>query len=110
MVCRLFGLVFCDYFFFGLDGRVDRVMGHIQKERLIFMFSNKVDCLVRFAVGQVFTGPAGTQRRYGPLSISIIGIKVAGRLTKITATDIEIESLPVGIPVIGAEVPFSDMT
>jgi len=84
-------------------------MSHVQKKRLIFVVSNKVDRLVRFTVGQVLALVAGFQRRDLSLSISRIGIEIVRRLAEVTTADIEIESLLVGIPIVGAEVPFSDV-
>src|SRR4030042_2842205 len=74
LVCRLFGLVFCNYIFFALDGRVDCVMSHIQKDWLILVAANKLDCFIRFTVGQVLTVSAGGL--WGDFSPSVTGVGV----------------------------------
>ena len=74
------------------------------------MLTNKSDRLIRLAIGEVFVLLPRSERRYRPLALPGIWIEIAGWLAEVAAPDVEVEALLVGIPVIGAEVPFADMT
>ena len=86
------------------------VMSQIKKEWLIFMPSNKLDRLVSFAVGEIFTLSAGFKRwDVWSFGVSVVGVEVAGRLAVVTAGDVEVKTLLIGVPGVRAKVPFADV-
>ena len=104
MFSGFFGLIFGNDFFFGLERRMYRVMGQIQKEWMIAVVLYKADRFVAFTVGKIFSFASGLE------SWDIaIRIEVCWRLSAMTPADIVIESLFVRIPIVRAEVPFADM-